>query len=341
MWLRRRRLRFIRSAPTSADPVGDAIAAAGPVTSRHPGEVLNLQDLRKLIGVDEVEPRDAADLEYGFTTQVAMSDEVHSYADIGWDGLELALADQPGIEAVEHPDREWLLVRTFLSLPDVHAAVIRALLDVNRRPRPIPRDWLSAVELSELAVGVAATMTEHGFTGRLHMSLEDEGPASADSEPTGLGGFYRVGDGVVLIVRIGRGYGEHSAECVSLRLNVFDAPDGDPHAVHWIGSLEFPGIGDHVNARDWYDVAGTVEAITTALLAEVLPWADSASSRAAIVDGWVRQQGRGSLGPLWSLADFAARWGMRDQARVLLQYGHRKFPQHRQRLIAVAEKHQL
>jgi hypothetical protein len=73
----------------------------------------------------------------------------------------------------------------------------------------------------------------------------------------------------------------------------------------------------------------------------LMPWTDSVTSRAAIVDSWVRHQGKGSLGALWEMADFAASWGMRDQARVLLRYGHRDLPRHRHRFVAVAAKHQL
>ena len=122
-----------RLPPSSADPVGDALAAAGPVTPRFPDEDLDITELREFIGVGEIDPP-----EQGFNTVIGLYDEIWSYADTAEDGLEAALADQPGIEAVDAMDREELMVRTSLSLADVHAAAIRALLEINRRPRPAP-----------------------------------------------------------------------------------------------------------------------------------------------------------------------------------------------------------
>jgi hypothetical protein len=81
--------------------VGEALAAAGPVTSRIPDEDLDITELREFIGVGEIDPP-----EQGFNTVIGLYDEIWSYADTAEDGLEAALADQPGIEAVDAGDRE-------------------------------------------------------------------------------------------------------------------------------------------------------------------------------------------------------------------------------------------
>ncbi|MFI5908602.1 hypothetical protein [Dactylosporangium sp. NPDC051541] len=125
--LRRTPPRPVRLDPSSADPVGDALVGARPV-SRIAGERLDVEDLRWIVGVGELEPVD----EDGFNTVAGLDDVVSSYADVAVDGLEAALVEQPGIDAVAHTDREVLLVRSVLALPDVHAAVVRALLAVNR-----------------------------------------------------------------------------------------------------------------------------------------------------------------------------------------------------------------
>lgn len=132
--LTRRRPRPPRLPPTSDDPVADALADARPV-SRFANEELDVDDLRWIVSVDEWESDD----ENGANTVVGLDDTVWSYADVADDGLADALVDQPGIDAVDHTDREVLLVRSPLSLPDVHAATIRALLSINRAPRPTPR----------------------------------------------------------------------------------------------------------------------------------------------------------------------------------------------------------
>ena len=131
--LTRRRPQPLRLSPTGDDPVADAIVDAQPVP-RFADEELDVDDLRWIVSVEELELGD----EDGYNTVVGLDDTVSSYADVAADGLEDALADQPGIDAVEHTDREVVLLRSVLSLPDVHAATIRALLAINRNPRRMP-----------------------------------------------------------------------------------------------------------------------------------------------------------------------------------------------------------
>ena len=102
---------------------------------RFADEVLDAEDLRWIVSVQAQDE----DEDEGYNTVVGLDDAVASYVDVVADGLEDALADQPGIDAVEHADREIMLVRSALSLPDVQAATIRALLAINRNPRPTPR----------------------------------------------------------------------------------------------------------------------------------------------------------------------------------------------------------
>jgi hypothetical protein len=123
-----------RQPPSAADPVGVELAAAGEVALRYPDSGLTTADLREIITVREVNPDDA----YGFNTELWLDDGCAAFADLATDGLDLALAEQPGIETVEHIEREVMLVRSTLALADVHAAAIRALLEINRTPRPSP-----------------------------------------------------------------------------------------------------------------------------------------------------------------------------------------------------------
>ncbi|GAB3833669.1 hypothetical protein GCM10027610_027980 [Dactylosporangium cerinum] len=151
-----------RRPPSAGDPVGDALAGARPVP-RHAGDPLDVTDLRWIVTVDGLEVED----EDGFNTVVGLDDAVWAYADVAADGLEDALTDQPGIDAVEHTDREVVLVRSSLALPDVHAAAVRALLDINRDPRPLPRRRpLQPAVVLAVADDVATVMSGHGFTGR-------------------------------------------------------------------------------------------------------------------------------------------------------------------------------
>jgi hypothetical protein len=69
--LRRRHPQITRRPPSSDDPVGDALAAAGEVTPRYPDDTLHLEDLRIIIGVEDLDPSRCG----GFNTVVGFSDE--------------------------------------------------------------------------------------------------------------------------------------------------------------------------------------------------------------------------------------------------------------------------
>ncbi|GAA3455064.1 hypothetical protein [Dactylosporangium matsuzakiense] len=129
-----------RHPPSAPDPVAAALRGA--------------EDLRWIVTADELDPIDEA----GHNTIITLADEVSTYADPATADLAGALAAQPGIDAVDRPDREVLLVRTRLALPDVQAAAIRALLTTGppAGPAPEPRPPLP---------DVAALMTAGGFTG--------------------------------------------------------------------------------------------------------------------------------------------------------------------------------
>ena len=79
---------------TSADPVADAViqaAADGPLVRRHAEVMPTLEELPSWVDVEDSDEMD------GFDTVVWFDDEINCYCDPG-DGLDQALADQPGVE---------------------------------------------------------------------------------------------------------------------------------------------------------------------------------------------------------------------------------------------------
>ncbi|HEX5994098.1 MAG TPA: hypothetical protein VFY84_03035 [Jiangellales bacterium] len=335
---RRRQPRPVRRPPTSDDPVADALASAHPVP-RFAGDELDVNDLRWIVSVHEMESVD----EVGHSVVVGLDEQVSSYADVDADGLEEALAEQPGIDAAD-VDGEEVLIQSTLALPDVHAATIRALLAINQSPRlhRLPRYRpLPASVMGTVADGVTATMADHGFVGRLRMSLEDDGPHLYD--PPGPG-FYRVAeDRLVQVVRLRNHFGYHNDDGTivnaHLRLTVEVVEIATTDVTE---SIELER-GCEVVAGEGilsvsYGVAATVDGIEHVFVSKALPLCESTTSRAAIVDRWV-------FGLPWSVpdrfpwevADVAARWGFRKHARDLVTYGGRRRPQ----AAAVAAKHRL
>lgn len=285
-----------RLPPTGEDPVGEALAGAQPVP-RFAGEELAVDDLRWIVSVDEL----AVDGGDGYNTVVGLDDTVSSYVDAAADGLADALADQPGIDAVEHPDREALLVRSVLSLPDVHAAAVRALLAVNRNPRRTPRRRsLPPDVMSAVADGVATLMGDRGFVRRL--------PGHE---------FHRVlaGERLIQMVALRDGVGYHNDDGTivdtGLRLTVEVAEVATNDAV-----------GERILSASYDCAPATVDGVAHALVSTALPLCECTTSRAAIVDRWVR-------GLPWHVpdrprreaADIAARWGFRAHARDLSKHG--------------------
>ena len=159
-----------RHTPSGPDPVAAAVAEAhsgGPLRRRVADLDAPVHELPLWIEVDECD--DLPD----FDTVAHLADEINAYTDAYEDGLEQALADQPGIEEVFAEDREVLHLRTRLALADVHAAVIRAVVEVNRSPRaPAPTGELSQEVVLALTDQVTPMLTEAGFVRR-----EDAGRA--------------------------------------------------------------------------------------------------------------------------------------------------------------------
>ncbi len=152
--------RLPRSEP---DPVAAAVRAlaAEALVPRYDGEDPRVDDLPDLIEVS-----DEASMP-GFNTVVVLADEVASFFDAYDDGLEVAVAEQPGVRDVLAEDREVLFLDTDLDLADVHALLVRVVVDVNRNPRqPAPTGALTAEEVSDLvatADGVRAAIGAAGF----------------------------------------------------------------------------------------------------------------------------------------------------------------------------------
>lgn len=137
-----RQQRDERRPATSTDPVGNALtdaAAGGALRQRH--RRAGAPTLEQLPAWIEVCDSDDVD---GFNTVVFLDDEIHAYCDPYDDGLDQALADQRGVDKLLAEDREVIYLRTRLALADVKAAVVRAVVEVNRRPRePLPTGALS------------------------------------------------------------------------------------------------------------------------------------------------------------------------------------------------------
>ncbi|MEU8005156.1 hypothetical protein AB0B66_28705 [Catellatospora sp. NPDC049111] len=323
---RRRTPRPVRLAPSCDDPVAEALADARPLP-RHPqGDAgLDVEDLRWIVSVAEVESVD----EPGWNTVVGLDDAVSSYADVAADGLADELADQPGVDAAHHVDREAVLVRSVLSLPDVHAAAIRALLAINRSPRT-PRDRrLPPAAMNALADGVAAVLAEHGFTGRL-----------ADAHGTL---FYRVlpADHLAQTVELrdGSDPGEHGEGTLIVTVGVVEIGTADPaEAVSSGAGLRDVLSRERVLSVSYDAVPATVDGVANVLTGRAFALLESTRTRAGVVDRWVGGLPWSVPDRLfWEAADVAARWGFRGHARDLLKHGPRRSPQAR----AVAARHGL
>jgi hypothetical protein len=329
---RRRPPQPVRLSPTSDDPVADALADAQPVP-RFADEELDLDanDLRWIVSVEELELVD----EGGCNTVVGLDDMVWSYADVAAHGLADALADQPGIDAVHHMDREIVLVRSVLSLPDVHAATIRALLAINRNPR-VPRyRSLRPAVMSAVADGLVTIMADHGFVGRLGMSLEHD-ESHIDPDDLHGPGFYRVfaEDRLVQVVGLRDGVGYHNDDGtivnahLRLTVHVVEIATTEPsESIKLERGCEVVA-GVRILSTSYHGVPGTVDGIEHVLLGKALPLCESTTSRVAIVNRWVHGlPWHVPDRPRWEAADVAGRWGFRKHARDLLKHGRRRMPQ--------------
>lgn len=323
---RRRTTQPVRLPPSCDDPVADALADAGPLPRLDDAGV-DVADLRWIISVAEVEPV----VEGGWNMVIGLDDEVWSYADVVGDGLEDALVDQPGIAAAQHVDREVVLVRSLLSLPDAHAAAIRALLAIHRTPRP-PRDRrLPPAVMNALAEGVAAVLAGHGFTGGPPPS--GECPSRHDTRgPL----FHRVlADDLAQTVELCQGFApcDDLAEAsLVVTVGITETATARREGSH----VAVPG--ELILSVSYDAVPATVDAIAQALTGKAFPLLEATRTQADIVDRWVRGLPWSVPDRLfWEAADIAARWGFRGHARDLLKRGPRRSPQ----AAAVAAKHGL
>jgi hypothetical protein len=262
---------------------------------RHTGVEPALEELPDWVDVADSDEVD------GFDTVVWLSDEVSCYCDPYEDGLDRALADQPEVEAVLAEDREVVYLRTSLALADVKAAVIRAVVEVNRTPRePAPTDVLSLDTVEGLASAVLPLLEQAGFA----------------NTPTGARYFYREGgDGFVQSIGIAPGSGTSR-----------DGTTQDGLVLVMSGT-HVPGFGRDVPsspdrvapvhcgelASHW--VPPSVDALRQVLFGEVLPTLDTTRDRSGFA-AWVGDDPTRVSIPMRrpTYARLFAQWGLVDQA---------------------------
>lgn len=293
-----------RRPATSIDPVAAAITAAaagGPLIARHPDVVPKIGELPEWIDV-----HDSDDID-GFNTVVWFDDEITSYCDPYGDGLDQALAEQPGVEEILAEDREVVYLRTKLDIADVKAAVIRSVVEVNRSPRePGPTGALSIDTVDRLASAVLPLLEQAGFA----------------KSPTGLRYFYREGsDGFIQSIAVAPGVGISG--------------DGTNYAgLVWVMSgTHVPGFGGdvpsspdrvapaHCGQPAYHWVAPTIDALTRVLRDEVLPVLNLTRGRLELA-GWVA--GDPARVPVPNhrptYARLFAQWGLIDQAALVVRH---------------------
>lgn len=324
-WLRR------AAAPprhhaSSADPVAAALAeaaAAGALTPRFDDLDPALDELPGWFSVTDDTTLDE------FDTMVSFADEIHIYCDPAEDGLEEALVEQPGIAEVFAEDREVVYLATRLHLADVAAAVIRAVVDVNRHPRPTPAlaGEVTDAQAIEVAEVVAPLITASGFTRR------DDGRY-----------FHRdCGHGVVQVLFVSRGLGEltdgtslhdkievHYGVCVpeAQRWPLPDDPARVPPASATLSSSTYTSP----------DPTAVAEALQTT----VLSWLEGTAGRGALA-AWATGDPERILPPARRplLARLFAEWGHATAARVILDHLDRDWPSLARHADALAARHAL
>jgi hypothetical protein len=262
---------------------------------RHPDVAPVLEELPDWVDADDSDEVD------GFDTVVWLADEIHCYCDPYDDGLDQTLADHPDIEAVLAEDREVLYLRTSLALADVKAAVIQAVVEVNRSPRePAPSDVLSYETLDELASAVAEVLEQAGFA----------------NTPAGARYFYREGgDGFAQSIAIAPGSGRSGDGTVY---------DG---LVWVLSGTHVPGFGRdvpsspdrvapvHCGQPAYHWVVPSVEALRRVLVDEVLPVLDATQTRGTFA-AWVGDDPTRVSIPSHrpTYARLFAEWGLLDEA---------------------------
>jgi hypothetical protein len=300
-----------RRRPSSADPVAAALAeaaAGGPLA-------LRLDDLEPVLGElpGWFSVADDSSLDE-FNTLVSFDDEIHLYCDPAEDGLEEALAAQPGIAEVFAEDREVVYLATRLHLDDVAAAVIRAVVDVNRTPRPVLafRGEVTVEQAVEVADAVAPVITASGFTQR------EDGRY-----------FHRdCGHGIVQVLFVSRGLGER-ADGTSLHDKIWIF-----YGVCLPEAQHYPMPEDPAEVPPAYATLSVSTypspdpaAVTEALRATVLPWLEGTAGRAALA-AWAA----GDPGLIFPpnqrplLARLFTEWGHAPAARAILDHFDREWP---------------
>lgn len=315
-----------RDHASSADPVAAALAeaaAAGPLSPRLDDLDPALDELPDWFSVSDDTTLDE------FDTLVSFADEIHIYCDPVEDGLEQALAEQPGIAEVFTQDREVVYLATRLHLADVAAAVIRAVVDVNRQPRPTPvlAGEVTDAQAVEVADAVAPLIAASGYTRR------DDGRY-----------FHRdCGDGVVQVLSVFRGLGEladgtslhdkihiHYGVCLpeAQRWPMPDDPARVPPADATLSSSTYTSP----------DPTAVAEALQTT----VLPWLEGTAGRGALA-AWAGGDPERISPPAQRplLARLFTEWGHATSARVILDHLDRACPSLARNPDALAARHTL
>jgi hypothetical protein len=299
-----------RRPPSSADPVAAAVAELeGRLLRRYADTPTSLEDLLRWVEVSESDDLD------GFDTVAVLSDEIHAYCDPYDDGLEQALADQPGIEDVLAEDRDVVYLRTSLALPDVTAAVLRAVVEINRSPRaPAPTAVLSDELVEQLAAAVRPVLEDAGFVAR---------DASASARY-----FHREADGgLVQSVMVAAGLGETADGTLREGRLWVHAGTHVPEMAHRVlRSPERIAPADcTVSIQHWPDP--TVEALREALTGQVLPVLD-ATRRRSVLAAWVSEDPTRVSVPIDRprFARVFAEWGMLDEASLVLAHIDQAWP---------------
>jgi hypothetical protein len=309
-WLRRSAARP-RHRPSSADPVAAALAEAatvGPLVPRFDDLEPAREELPTWFSVADDTSLD------GFDTLVSFEDEIRTYCDPADDGLEAALAEQPGISAVFAEDREVVYLATRLHLDDVAAAVIRAVVDVNRTPRPASAapGEVTDEQAAAVADAVAPLITAAGFRQR------------ADGRY-----FHRdCGHGVVQVLFVSRGLGELT-DGTSLhdRIWLFHGvclPEAQPHPMPDDPARVAPMSATlSSSTHPAPDPAAVAEALRTT----ALPWLEGTAGRDALA-AWAADDPERIFPPAQRplLARLFTEWGHATAARTILDHLDRKWP---------------
>lgn len=297
IWGRRGRRR-----PSSPDPVASALAGISiPLRPREPEPHLSWADLARWVTASEAEDVD------GFDTVVELDDEIHLYCDPDEDGLDRAVADQPGISECAAEDRHLLYLRTRLALEDVTAAVIRAVAEVHHAPRPAPpTGQVPDTAIDDLAVEVAPLLREAGFTPK-------------ENSPRY---FWRAGgDGFAQCVMVSAGAGYAGDGTSYSGLVSVSGGTYVPELAHWkISSPEqmVPGYSS-VSVQGWAPpAAGRIREL---LSTEVIPFLAATADRRSLA-AWAAADPDRVDPPLGRprFARVFAQWGLLHEAARVVEH---------------------